>query len=524
MTFLCFINDRLVDCSSLKRSLENLYAAMLPKGGHPWIYLGLHIEPSRVDVNVHPTKQEVHFLDEDDIVEAVCTSAQETLAGANASRTFQFTQTLFPSANLRTSQQGGAHASDGNADTTAIQPHSRFRASQSQNPQHQVRVDARVRTLDSMFAASSTPYSTISQRDGTAGGKELDNKDFTGETAPQMPPAAAAAASASVTSRSSNRTAIPESDCTLTSIRDLRRDVAKHRHTALAEILQEHIFVGVVDISRSLSLLQHSTKLYLFDHDALIEEACYQLCLRQFGSIQKTTLEPGVPLDELLRLGLDVEVGPFRAAEAAKDEQIFGGLRRDEAISKMSANLRKNAEMLAEYFSLEIDAQKNLLVGIPRLVPDRASPSSTNSSTQGTVVNAGVSNSEIVLPLDNLPSFLVRLGPQVDWTDEKACFESFARELAYAHTVAQQFVATSSSSSSSSIPSSHRKDGHSDCLRRFQQHEQKRLGRIISHKWMPALGSLCRRGTFYPPRSLVQEERLIQITSLNELYRIFERC
>lgn len=37
----------------------------------------------------------------------------------------------------------------------------------------------------------------------------------------------------------------------------------------LAEILQKHVFVGIVDLGRCLSLVQHSKKLYLVNHGAL---------------------------------------------------------------------------------------------------------------------------------------------------------------------------------------------------------------------------------------------------------------
>jgi hypothetical protein len=38
---------------------------------------------------------------------------------------------------------------------------------------------------------------------------------------------------------------------------------------ALSEILEMHTFVGIVDFDRCLSLIQHSTKLYLVNHGAL---------------------------------------------------------------------------------------------------------------------------------------------------------------------------------------------------------------------------------------------------------------
>lgn len=51
----------------------------------------LEIAPHNVDVNVHPTKHEVHFLHEDSVIESIQKHIESKLLGSNSSRTY-FTQ------------------------------------------------------------------------------------------------------------------------------------------------------------------------------------------------------------------------------------------------------------------------------------------------------------------------------------------------------------------------------------------------------------------------------------------------
>ncbi|XP_076758589.1 DNA mismatch repair ATPase Mlh1 isoform X2 [Xylocopa sonorina] len=99
MTLLLFINNRLVESSSIRKMLEEIYSFYLPKKAHPWCYVSLEIEPRNVDVNVHPTKHEVKFLHEDSILERMKLSLDEKLSGSSGSRTF-YVQARLPKADI----------------------------------------------------------------------------------------------------------------------------------------------------------------------------------------------------------------------------------------------------------------------------------------------------------------------------------------------------------------------------------------------------------------------------------------
>lgn len=91
--FILFINDRLVEAASIKRVVDAVYVDILPRHTHPFVYLSIYMPSENIDVNVHPTKKEVHFLYEEQLLDFVDKAFRSTLASANNSRTF-LTQTL----------------------------------------------------------------------------------------------------------------------------------------------------------------------------------------------------------------------------------------------------------------------------------------------------------------------------------------------------------------------------------------------------------------------------------------------
>ncbi|XP_014475467.1 PREDICTED: DNA mismatch repair protein Mlh1 isoform X2 [Dinoponera quadriceps] len=99
MVMLLFINNRLVDSSSIRKMLEEVYTVYLPKKAYPWCYISLEINSQNIDVNVHPTKHEVRFLHEDAIIERIKLALDERLTGSSASKTF-YLQARLPKADI----------------------------------------------------------------------------------------------------------------------------------------------------------------------------------------------------------------------------------------------------------------------------------------------------------------------------------------------------------------------------------------------------------------------------------------
>ncbi len=65
-----FVNRRWVQDAMLGKALLEAYHGFLPSGRYPVAVISLEIDPSLVDVNVHPTKREVRFRNPDEVFQA----------------------------------------------------------------------------------------------------------------------------------------------------------------------------------------------------------------------------------------------------------------------------------------------------------------------------------------------------------------------------------------------------------------------------------------------------------------------
>lgn len=219
-TILLFINHRSVESSAIKKAIEQAYSAFLPKGGHPFVYLSLDIDPQRVDVNVHPTKREVNFLNEDEIIESICNEIKLKLSLVDTSRTFT-TQSLLPGAKTPMAM---VPKTPTNARRSASQKPS---SSASTRPVENnfVRTDPNLRKITSMLSHAN----------------ELS----------QAP---------TIEYMFSPRESIR---CRLTTIKQLRAAVRDAIHSSLTEVFATHTYAGLVDPCRRIAAIQGESSYFL---------------------------------------------------------------------------------------------------------------------------------------------------------------------------------------------------------------------------------------------------------------------
>ncbi|KAG0207602.1 DNA mismatch repair protein [Mortierella sp. GBA30] len=527
--FLLFINHRSVDSPAIRKAIESVYATYLPKNTHPWVYLSLELDPKNVDVNVHPTKREVHFMNEEEVIAKICDAIQERLGDANVSRNF-LTQTLLPQVSAMNRMEEATTASK------KIAP--------KVYEYNQVRTDSRAQTLDSFFTpASPSPYSITSSsvhkrlKVGTERMEDVqsdadqdmeDTSDQEAEEQENVTEGDIVAPSGSLlskigqfksnalgkqgkqiqsrltsSSRGSSSSSTPSSlssrsgssnlairskpsrmDVKLTSVLQLRDEVRKQGHPILTPIFANHTFVGILDNQRGL--IQNELALYLVNYEAVSEELFYQICLRDFSNFGYIRLSAPVSIKELVLMALDDEQELMEKSEWPSELKP-----KDEIAETVTKHLINRKEMLKEYFSICI-TDDGKLTAIPMMI-------------KGYVPN-----------LEKLPDFLWRLGSEVDWTAEKACFQTVSRELAIFYSTQPERVQDPFSEEDDY---DHNRTMEDD-TKSPQEIQDAHFQRMVSTLIFPAF-----KRHFIPPKTLIERSGMVlQVAQVKDLYKVFERC
>jgi len=475
---LFFINNRLVDSPALKRSLDIVYGAYLPKGTHPFIYLSLEIHPANVDVNVHPTKHEVHFLYQDEIVELIQRSLDEKLMSRNSSRTFK-AQAILPGMPMPSIEDLEENKENNLAKNASNKPQIA--------PKNMVRTDSREQKMDKFVTFIKPPVPKISFGHSW----EIQNIDYGSEKATPLENTCRQSITAS-SSNANTSTKLEDHgsskkdlvDHTITvkqhlkqrrddvdrlaSIQRLRQVINKECEPMLRKLIANHSFVGSID--RQFALVQHETSLYIINTPKVTEEMFYQIAINDFGNFDVLRLNPPAPISALAEIALDnTEESGWTEADGDKT-----------MLAKFADRLLKEKrEMLDDYLSIKIDENGNVLT-IPILL-------------EGYVPYFG-----------NLPIFLLRLATEVDYEDEEECFRTLAKELA-------RFYAVSTDENSQFDEKQHEE------IDKNNPSETDSWMKVIETVVFPALKSRAK-----PSKSCITN--FVSVANLPDLYKVFERC
>ncbi|KAI5069224.1 hypothetical protein GOP47_0015525 [Adiantum capillus-veneris] len=462
-TFVLFINDRLVECSALRKAIEVVYAAILPKASKPFVYMSICLPSEHVDVNVHPTKKEVSFLNQEALVDSIQKAVEAKLMTSNTSRTF-YTQTMLPGA----AQVSNGISSEGSPTANAgVQ-------SQKAPVNKLVRVD------------SSNPAGRLHAF--------LHKKDMMASNSDRE---------LAATRRAVRQRRNPNESADLTSVQELLETIDQETHAGLWDILKNCSYIGMAD--HLLALSQHKTQLYLFDVVKLSKELMYQQALRRFGRFNAMSLTNPAPVHDLVLLALDEEerLGRWTESDGSKDE-----------IAKLNTKiLLAKAEMLREYFAFDVDAAGNVCT-IP-VVLDQYTPDMDCLPrfllSLGNCVDWDTEKMCFETFAAALADFYAMHPPMLpNPTDDGLSF--FKLQKGQASSQAEK------ASQEEADMQMEDTDIDEELVGEAEKVWAQRVW-TIEHVLFPALRLFLK-----PPKHMATDGTAVQVACLENLYRIFERC
>jgi len=78
-----FVNNRIIKSPLIMKSISDAYNRFIPHGEHSAYVLNIKVDPTQIDVNVHPRKQEVRFAEESQIFRWFYHAVQDKLNGVS---------------------------------------------------------------------------------------------------------------------------------------------------------------------------------------------------------------------------------------------------------------------------------------------------------------------------------------------------------------------------------------------------------------------------------------------------------
>lgn len=91
-----FVNGRYMRHGYFAKAVSEAYGNIIPQGEQVPFFLCLDVDPSRIDVNIHPTKTEIKFEDEHALWKIISAAVRESLGRFNAAPSLDFDDDLLP--------------------------------------------------------------------------------------------------------------------------------------------------------------------------------------------------------------------------------------------------------------------------------------------------------------------------------------------------------------------------------------------------------------------------------------------
>ncbi|HTD42504.1 MAG TPA: DNA mismatch repair endonuclease MutL, partial [Mucilaginibacter sp.] len=87
-----FVNNRFIKDAYLNHAVLTAFEELLPDESYPLYVLFIDIDPSKIDINVHPTKTEIKYQDEKSIYAIIRSAVKRSLGKYNITPTLDFDQ------------------------------------------------------------------------------------------------------------------------------------------------------------------------------------------------------------------------------------------------------------------------------------------------------------------------------------------------------------------------------------------------------------------------------------------------
>ena len=84
------VNDRFIKSPYLHHAVTMAYDELLSKDTYPQYFIRLEVDPSQIDVNIHPTKTEIKLIEERSIYAIIRTIVRQSLGKYNIAPSLDF--------------------------------------------------------------------------------------------------------------------------------------------------------------------------------------------------------------------------------------------------------------------------------------------------------------------------------------------------------------------------------------------------------------------------------------------------